>query len=163
MRTSVTAPVASPARRPGCATTHILIVDDDADFLDLVRSEIGHIPGVRIDTASNPAEALRMITDGDYQLIVSDWALDHSTAPEMLAKADRLKGAEPEPVPYGERVPVMFMSGSEKVSQTLVLRTLKHFEPVSFILKRCGPSLIGVLAEHILARFQPEREKVPSC
>jgi CheY-like chemotaxis protein len=135
--------------------TNVLIVDDDPDFLALLTGEIGQIPGVKIDIARGPSDALKKITRRDYQLIVSDWALDSSTAPDVLSTADHLIGEEPEPVPYSSKIPVMFISGSEKVSQTQVLRTLKHFEPVSFILKRCGPSLIGLLAEHILARFRP--------
>jgi CheY-like chemotaxis protein len=142
-------------------TTNVLIVDDDPDFLDLLISEIGQIPGVEIHVAHGPAEALKMITLRDYHLIVSDWALDSSTAPEVLSRADHIIGEEPEPVPYCSKIPVMFISGSEKVSQMQVLRTLNHFEPVSFLLKRCGPSLIGVLAEHILARFCPQPELQP--
>lgn len=136
--------------------TNVLIVDDDPDFLDLLINEIESIPSVRIDVAHGPSEALKMLTRRNYHLIVSDWALDNSTAPEVLSRADHLIGDEPEPFPYASKIPVMFISGSEKVSQTQVLKTLKHFEPVSFLLKRCGPSLIGVLAEHILARFSPE-------
>ncbi|MBX3023024.1 MAG: response regulator [Bdellovibrionales bacterium] len=137
--------------------THVLIVDDDPDFLDLLTCEIEQIPGVTVDVAHDPEEAVRKLTLQDYRLIVSDWALDASDASKVLSSADDMIGENLKPA----KIPVMFISGSEKVSQTQVLHDLKHFEPVSFLLKSCGPSMIGLLAEHILHRFSPLPELEP--
>lgn len=136
---------------------YVLIVDDDPDFLELLRDEIRQIENVIVDVAHNPAEAVQKLTlrDHDYELIVSDWALEKSTGPEVLVKADSLIPGEAA-VTY--KTPVLFISGSDKVGQTQVLRALRHFEPISFIRKSCGPPLIGVLAEHILVRYRNETE-----
>ena len=136
----------------------VLIVDDDPDFLDLLSFEMTRIPNVRLTVARNPEEALHLLGTRSFDLVVSDWALNGSTAPEVLSTADDLLRDErnaPDPVPHAAKTPVMFMSGSEKVNETRVLHSLKHFEPVSFILKRCGPPLIGQMAAHILDRFVP--------
>lgn len=140
----------------GIQETSVLVVDDDPDFLDLLSAALKKIPGVKVNIARNPAQAIRMLTRNTYKLIVSDWAISSSTAPEVLKQVDHLiddQRQNPDPIPYSNKVPVMFISGSEKVSQTQRLNTLRHFEPVSFLLKRCGPPLISLLAEHILARF----------
>jgi len=132
----------------------VLIVDDDPDFLDLLISEIGHIPHVQITAAHNPHEALERLSQANYDLIVSDWALDDSTGGEVIRRADgqwaRRTAARPATV---GKVPVLFISGSEKVNETRTLHALDHFEPVSFVLKRCGPTMISVVAEQILEQF----------
>lgn len=129
-------------------SVHILIVDDDPDFLDLLTGEIGRIPGVEVDVAHGPAEAVRMLTKRDYELVVSDWALEETNASEVLSRADILRLEEEA----SGKIPVLFISGSEKVSQTQVLRSLKTFEPVSFLLKSLGPNLIRLLAQHLVNR-----------
>lgn len=144
------------------ARTNILIVDDDPDFLELLSGEIRQIPGVRVEEAHHPAEALKMLTRRNYQLVVSDWALDASNASEVFATADHLRAEAYFNSKLAKaKTPVMFISGSEKVFQTQLLRRLKHFEPVSFLVKSCGVSLIGLLAAHILNRFAPLPEMEP--
>jgi CheY-like chemotaxis protein len=140
------------------ATFTVLIVDDDVDFLELLAGEIGHIRGVEIDVARGPKEALGKLEMNSYELIVSDWALAGSTGPEVLFTADHILDDDMDVVrgkARSRKTPVMFMSGSEKVGQTRLLGSLHHFEPVSFILKSCGPPLIGLMAEHLLLRTPP--------
>lgn len=141
---------------------NVLIVDDDPDFLDLLCSQISQINGVSIDVAATPAEALQFLTHQEYRLIVSDWALNPSTGPDILRKADGLMNVPlRKKTRLASKTPVLFMSGSDKVVQTQVLRTLAHFDPVSFIRKSCGPPLISRLAEQILCKFQLGTEEVP--
>lgn len=142
------------------ARTNILIVDDDPDFLELLSGEIRQIPGVKVDEAHHPDEALQMLARRNYQLIVSDWALDASNASEVFATADHFRAVRLAKRATA-KTPVMFISGSEKVFQTQLLRRLKHFEPVSFLVKSCGAPLISLLAAHILNRFAPLPEMEP--
>ncbi len=134
----------------------VLVVDDDPDFLDLLSKQLKRIPNVKVTVARNPREAISMLTHNKYRLVVSDWAILSSTGPEVLNKADDIIDGI-DTVARLAKVPVMFMSGSEKVCQTQRLG-LKHFEPVSFILKRCGPPMISSLAENILNKFGPARD-----
>lgn len=154
MRETVDLPSRAP-RLPPIAPIDVLVVDDDQDFLELLILEIRRIPNVIVTVAHSPEQALNELNHRGFALIVSDWALNDSTAPEVLRTADGILHREPDPVPMGTKTPVLFMSGSEKVNETRVLHSLKHFEPVSFILKRCGASLIGQVASHILDRFTP--------
>jgi CheY-like chemotaxis protein len=165
MHTSVENTARTPdklsVKRERRMSTHILIVDDDPDFLELLTNEIGQIEGVEIDVAHSPSEAIERLTKSDYELIVSDWALEKSTGPEVLRQADSLITALVTENDLLWKTPVLFISGSDKVGQTQVLRALRHFEPVSFIRKSCGPPLIGMLAERILVRFRVGPEVKP--
>jgi CheY-like chemotaxis protein len=137
----------------------VLVVDDDPDFLDLLSRQLKQIPDISLTVAHGPREAVQLLTRNRYKLVVSDWALLSVTAQEVLNEADDIlesghRGTSPS------KVPVMFMSGSEKVGQTQRMG-LKHFEPVSFILKRCGPPMISSLAEHMLRKFGQPRTVQP--
>jgi DNA-binding NtrC family response regulator len=123
------------------AQATILVVDDDQDFLSLLASELSQIPGALIQTACNDREALSLLRQYRFTLIVSDWAIHSTTAPQMLRRAD--------PLLIG-KTPVLIVSGSEKIGPMQRLNSLKHLEPVSFILKRYGPTVITSLAEQIL-------------
>lgn len=142
--------------------TKVLVVDDDPDFLDLLTTQLSSIPGIQIRVAQNPREALKMLVNGKYKLIVSDWALSTNTnASQVFSEADSKLAQEGVTTAEHNKIPVMFMSGSEKVGQTKGLHGLKYFEPVSFILKRCGTPIIRTLAESLLARFSQRRSLQP--
>ncbi len=139
------------------ALASVLVVDDDPDFLGLLSSQIRQIPGVRVNVANSPDEALNLLRENTYDLVVSDWALSpEQTAPEVLSDADH-SFKDPDEA----KTPVLFISGSEKVANTMRLKTFKHFEPVSFLLKSCGPPMISFLAEQLLARHWGPRELQP--
>ena len=142
------------------APIEVLIVDDDPDFLDLLIAHIGRIPHVQITAAHDPGEALERLRDPKYRLVISDWALRGSTGGDVLAEADHRRDQAMDPVAPADRVPVLFISGSEKINETHRLHALHHFEAVSFVSKRCGPPLIGRVAEHILDRFVTETSHV---
>lgn len=143
------------------AEARVLVVDDDPDFLDLLTTQLKYIPNIKIYVAQNPRQALNMLVKDQYKLIVSDWALSTDTnASEVFTEADEKLQERDTPPPA--KVPVMFMSGSEKVMQTRGLHGLKNFEPVSFILKRCGTQIIRGLAESLLARFYTPR-RMQTC
>jgi DNA-binding NtrC family response regulator len=137
----------------------ILIIDDDVDYLSLVASQLErHLPGATIRKAFSPEEAVVVLSREHFSLVVCDWAIAAKTAPEVFKIADPLAKA----IHNGTvriKVPVMFMSGSEKVSATQRFIKMENFEAVSFMLKRLGPSLIGVMAENILHRFQISAER----
>ena len=134
-----------------------MVVDDDPDFLSLVSGELEQIPGVNVTAATSPDEALDLLTNNNFDLVVSDWALDSLTAPDVFTQADGLMERP------STKTPVLFMSGSEKVGQTQRLKNLNNFEPVSFLLKRCGPPVIAMLARLILDRFWTRKQVLQPC
>ena len=56
------------------ATSKILLVDDDATVLDLVRETLEGC-GYAIDTATNSQDALSKVKDGGYAMIIVDLLL----------------------------------------------------------------------------------------
>ena len=135
----------------------ILVVEDDPDFLDLLSMEISQITGTRLTVANSCEAAVDKLIHGKFQLVVCDWALASRTGPEVFLLADPLMMLD-----RSAKIPVMFMSGSEKVGPTHNLRSLKHFEPVTFILKDLGAAMIRIMAENILQRFnQHHQDEAP--
>jgi CheY-like chemotaxis protein len=124
----------------------ILVIDDDADYLSLLSFEIARATGAQVSVAHSLEEAVELLCNEHFELVVCDWSLASRTGPEVLTTADPL-------ILVNFKTPVMFMSGSEKVGATQRLQCYEHFEPVSFILKRLGPLLISVMAENIILRF----------
>ncbi|MGZ3724062.1 MAG: response regulator, partial [Bdellovibrionales bacterium] len=59
---------------PPCAFA-ILVVEDDPDFLELLLRQISKISGANISVAHNRDEAVELLTNRSFQLVVCDWAL----------------------------------------------------------------------------------------
>ena len=123
----------------------ILIVDDDPDFLDLVCEHVSQIDGVEIEVATSLENAVSRLAHRGYQLVICDWRLASRTGPEVFCMADPLT-----PRRSKEKMPVMFMSCSEKVACVQSLSELRNFEPVTFILKNLGARMIRIMAENVL-------------
>lgn len=137
----------------------VLIIDDDADFLELLEDHISQISGTEISVAYSCDQAVDLLTRRPFQLVVCDWALAARTGPDVFRLADPLIFNRCEKP--ARKTPVIFMSGSEKVALTQSLRAFKNFEPVTFMLKNLGAPMIRVMAENILQRFshcEPESE-----
>ena len=131
----------------------ILIIDDDHDYLNLLAAHLDHIPGVAIRKAYSPEEAVSILCHEEFSLIVCDWDIAAKTAPEVFEIADPLARQQ------RRKVPVLFMSGSEKIAATQRFIKMRNFEAVSFMLKRLGPPLITIMAENILERFDGARDR----
>ncbi len=130
----------------------ILVVDDDPDFLALLTLELEQIPGTVITTAKGDHEAVGRMREKAFALIISDWDLDTRTGPEMLTRADPELDGSIARTENG-KTPVLFISGSDKTGAAHDMQTFQHFEPVSFMLKRCGVPLISLMAGHLVHRF----------
>ena len=62
----------------------ILIVDDYKTMLRIIRNVLRQIGLVNVDEANDGAEALAMIKQGDYGLVISDWNMAPMTGLELL-------------------------------------------------------------------------------
>lgn len=67
-------------------TAPILIVDDYATMLKIVRSLLKQIGYENVDAASNGAAALDMVQAKQYALVISDWNMEPMTGYELLVK-----------------------------------------------------------------------------
>ncbi len=59
----------------GIKKIKVLILNDESSFLDLCREFMQKDGGMQADYVSSPAKALEMVSQGDYQVIVSDHTL----------------------------------------------------------------------------------------
>ncbi len=62
----------------------ILIVDDYKTMLRIIRNVLRQIGLVNVDEANDGAEALSMLKQADYGLVISDWNMQPVTGLELL-------------------------------------------------------------------------------
>ena len=62
----------------------ILIVDDYKTMLRIIRNVLRQIGLTNVDEANDGAEALAMIKQSDYGLVISDWNMQPMTGLELL-------------------------------------------------------------------------------
>lgn len=60
----------------------VLIVDDDADALDLLENALAHF-GYEVTLATNGADGLESIRSGQYQIVISDWEMPGMSGIEL--------------------------------------------------------------------------------
>ena len=75
---------ASPMPHHDSQSFHVLIVDDDATILNLLREVLSMVPGCRFTTVSNPADAMTTIVKDHVDIIFTDIHMPGVTGLEML-------------------------------------------------------------------------------
>ena len=50
----------------------ILVIDDEPDILVLLRMIIEDNTDYDVETTNNPSEGLKMLTEGNYDLVITD-------------------------------------------------------------------------------------------
>ena len=63
---------------------NVLIVDDYATMLRIVRALLTQIGFVNVDEARDGGEALRMMRSKKFGLVISDWNMEPMTGIELL-------------------------------------------------------------------------------
>jgi len=71
----------------------ILVVDDELDMLMLLRMMIEDNTGYEVETTNNPSEALKMLTEKDVDLVITDLKMPGMDGMELF---DELKDIKPE-------------------------------------------------------------------
>lgn len=62
----------------------VLIVDDYATMLRIIRSLLRQLGFTKIDEASDGTEAVALMETKDYGLVISDWNMEQMTGLELL-------------------------------------------------------------------------------
>jgi two-component system, sensor histidine kinase and response regulator len=120
-------------------TKKILMIEDDLDMADLISNTLKIRFHCAIDIAQDPFEAMNLMTDKFYDLIILDWQLPGLNGTETLVQAE--KGLKLDP-----GIPIFT---SSKRAECLPRRT-KHFNYVGFISKSQSlDSIISALGEYI--------------
>ncbi len=71
----------------------ILVVDDELDMLMLLRMMIEDNTGYEVETTNNPSEALKMLTEKDVDLVITDLKMPGMDGMELF---DELKEIKPD-------------------------------------------------------------------
>ncbi|MBC7457124.1 MAG: response regulator [Bdellovibrionaceae bacterium] len=116
-------------------TKKILMIEDDSDMSDILSYTLKMKYNCQIDIAQDPFEAMNMMADKFYDLIILDWQLPGLNGTETLAQTEKLLRLEPSlPIQWDRsKVPVVILSSAKK-NECLPRRT-KHFDYVGFITK----------------------------
>lgn len=88
---------AAPLALAALADTDFLIVDDSADTIAML-DQLLKLGGARVTTASNGAEALRIASEKEFDVILSDISMPEMDGFEFLKRLRRISGREHVPV-----------------------------------------------------------------
>ena len=64
----------------------ILVVDDDATMVRIIRNLLKQIGYENVDEASNGAAAYEKLKNGNYGLVISDWTMEPMSGFELLQR-----------------------------------------------------------------------------
>lgn len=62
----------------------VLVVDDDHAILEMLKEVIKMVPGCEVKTASQPKEAMELVTQGDIDIVFTDVHMPGVTGIEMI-------------------------------------------------------------------------------
>lgn len=116
-------------------TKKVLMIEDDLDMAELIIHSLRMRYHCAIDVAQDPFEAMNLMTDKFYDLIILDWQLPGLNGTETLVQAEKGLKLEPSiPIQWDRsKVPVVIFTSSKK-NECLPRRT-KHFDYVGFVSK----------------------------
>ena len=97
----------------------ILVIDDELDMLMLLRMIIEDNTNYEVETTNNPSEALKLLTEKDYNLVLSDLKMPGMDGIELF---DELSEIRPD-------VPVIIMTayGSLETSEDAMKKGVADF------------------------------------
>jgi CheY-like chemotaxis protein len=115
----------------------ILVVDDDADTLELVSYALG-ARGFAVTGARNAGEALDALRAGGFDLVITDYDMPGQTGAELLARAGRegvlgdastlVVTAHPDPAGVPEDTPLL-RKPIDLERLVVQIRTILHVPP----------------------------------
>ncbi|MDY6990512.1 MAG: response regulator [Thermodesulfobacteriota bacterium] len=73
----------------------ILVVDDELDMLMLLRMIIEDNTDYEVETTNNPSEALKMFSEKDYDLVISDLKMPGMDGVELFGELIEMKPGVP--------------------------------------------------------------------
>ena len=117
------------------SSSRILMIEDDIDMAGLVRHSLVKKYGFHVDIAPDPFEAMNLMNEYFYNLILLDWNLPELNGGETLEKAASAMAYDPLlPIQWDfQEAPVVVFS-SEKRTHCMFNGT-KHFNYIGFVSK----------------------------
>ena len=124
----------------------ILIIDDDKEISDLLKSVIENQDRVEVKLAHDPYEAMSLLTDQVYDMIVLDWNLPKLNGLKTIIETEKLFRFDPTlPLEWDfKKVQVVTFSADD--TETCKLPNTKHFRYAGHINKKNSlENIIGKL------------------
>ncbi|MBC7397222.1 MAG: response regulator [Bdellovibrionales bacterium] len=114
----------------------ILIIDDDKEISDLLKSVIEKQDRVEVKLAHDPYEAMSLLSDQVYDMIILDWNLPKLNGLKTIIETEKLFRFDPTlPLEWdSKKVQVVTFSGDE--TSACRLPNTKHFRYVGHINKK---------------------------
>ncbi len=107
----------------------VLIIEDDKDMAAVIKYRIESYGGAHCDVVSDPYEALNMLSDAAYDMVLVDQKLPGMLGSNVLTQVDRFIDIDPtlsELQRFSQKIPVVLMSGAPiKLGSRY---RLKHFK-----------------------------------
>ena len=99
------------------ASLKVLVVEDISMFRTLIRHQLAEIGVTQVVTTGDGVEALDLLlNEPDFDLILCDWHMEQMDGLDFCARV--------QATPYlgGRRIPVLFMTGDERLAEDPVKR-----------------------------------------
>lgn len=122
----------------------VLVIDDFKQFLDTLCSILGNFGILKVDTATNGNQALKLCTLNDYDLVLCDYNLGYGKKTglhvlEILRKNDTLKSHAP------------FLLITAEVSKNMVMATY-DYAPDAYLTKPFSAAALKQRLDKLLAQ-----------
>ncbi|MES3038223.1 MAG: response regulator [Bdellovibrionota bacterium] len=136
------------AKKNKCKKTRrILVVEDDQDLGPVLKYGLAMKHGFEVDVAVHPHEAMGLMAENRYDLVILDWNLPELTGGQAMREFERTYNLEMK-VPWEselKKTPVVVVSSQPKSVCRFPRSSLFSF--VGFIDKRVGLSRIMDMVE----------------
>ena len=73
----------------------ILLIEDDLDMSDILKNRLRKMSNWCVDVAADPYEAMNLMVESYYDLIILDWNLPLLDGGETLLRAEQAMAFEP--------------------------------------------------------------------
>lgn len=131
------------------ANLHTLLIEDLPAMRQNIRMQLGQLEITKVDQASTPDEAIRLVRDRNYDLILCDYNLNKATNGQHLLEFFRSQSMLP--------ASSMFLMVTAESNYTLVA-SAAEFQPDAYLLK---PLTATKLQERILRLLEKQGALAP--
>jgi two-component system, chemotaxis family, chemotaxis protein CheY len=122
-------------------TMPILIVDDYKTMLRIIRNLLKQLGFENVEEATDGSQALQMLRDGEFKLVISDWNMEPMTGIELLreVRADEKM----------KKMPFIMVTAESKTENVVIAKQagVSNYIVKPFNAATLKSKLIGVLGE----------------
>ena len=123
-------------KRPIKNKKKILIVDDDTEMTSMLQEVLRKQPALEVSVAHDPFEAMNLLTEKVYDLVLLDWHLPKLNGLKTIIETEKLFRFDPIlPLEWdGKKVRVVTFSSDETTSCKFL--NTRHFRYMGHVHKK---------------------------